>query len=230
MGKEKEKAYMDTYNTLGLGSDNDDDDDDSENEDGEDSEEVEKEDDEEMAIGGNTTANKRQKIDQSAEEENDDGKEVKEKKDNNPSKKKNKTTSTKSFQDEMTKNQFGGTVCVTTTYGIPEDSDDEELRDHENEMSKKNGIDEQQRSYNSVEYYLKGVKETCGSKKRDAKHHKGLYNKGKYGAASMPGIAKGKDFKIASMALRKANSGRDFSSVNTGGGGKRGKGRHGRKK
>ena len=37
----------------------------------------------------------------------------------------------------------------------------------------------------------------------------------------MPGIAQGKDFKIASMALRKANAGRDFSKV---------KGRRGRKK
>ena len=220
--KEKEKEYIDTYKSLGVGSDNDDDDDD----DGDNNDEEEEVEDveEEMAIGGNTT-NKKQKINKSTED--DDDEEMKEKKDNKTSKKRN--TSTTSFQDEITKNQFGGAVCVTTTMGFPEDSDDEELRDYENEMSKKKNIDREQRSYNSVDYYLKGVKETCNSKKKDAKGHKGLYNKGKYGGSNMPGIAKGKDFKIVSMALRKANAGRDFSSVNTGGG-KRGKGRQGKKK
>merc|ERR1711862_522885 len=108
-----------------------------------------------------------------------------------------KSTSLHRKDEIVTKNQFGGEeVCVTTTYGIPEDSEEEELLNYEKEMSKKTGVDEEQRSFGSVQYYLKGIKETCGgTKKKDdgLKKHKGLYHKEKY-------------FKIALMALREANS------------------------
>jgi len=134
------------------------------------------------------------------------------------------------LQDEVvTKNRFGGEeICVTTTYGIPEDSEEEELLNYEKEMSKKTGVDEEQRSFGSVQYYLKGIKETCGGTKKKgdgSKKHKGLYHKGKYGAQNMQGIAKGKDFKIASMALRKANASSGGVGVK-----RKGKGRHSKKK
>ena len=112
--KEKEKAYLDTYNALGLNDDDEVSD-----------KEITR--DEERVRNSKKQKYDSESGDQSCVEEESVLKE---------------NTTSKSFQDENTKNQFGGTVCVTITNGIPVDSDDEELEHYETEMAKKTGIDQ----------------------------------------------------------------------------------------
>ncbi|KAL9185342.1 hypothetical protein ACHAXT_003119 [Thalassiosira profunda] len=117
---------------------------------------------------------------------------------------------TTTFRDERTALQFGGTVSVTTTFGIPDDdgdSDDDRAffarathgADH---------IDDAQRKAGHVKSYIAEVKGTLGHKKKGG--HSGG-RKGQHGASSMKGMAKGGDLKYAKKALAKfkAKGGKD---------------------
>jgi len=104
------------------------------------------------------------------------------------------------FEDESTQNQFGGQVIVTTSYGLPDDSDDEAVK------PKGNNIDMEQRYAGSVKKYVDRLK-----KKMPAKGAKFTNNnssakagkKGKHGAEGMIG-GNSKDLKMAKKTLVRA--------------------------
>ena len=128
------------------------------------------------------------------------------------------------YSDANTTNQFGGSVIVTTTYGIPsdEESDDPDLQGI---VSNKPHIDEEQKYAGNVTKYMKQVRSNLPSKKRKREQMGGGggHRKGKHGAADMKGMGSGTDLKMAKKVLGRA--------AEKGGGIERGgkKGKKGRK-
>ena len=111
----------------------------------------------------------------------------------------------KTYNDAETTNQFGGSVIVTTTYGIPSDdeSDDPDLQGI---VSNKPHIDEAQKYAGNVKKYMTQVRSNLPSKKRkrEVMGGGGGHRKGKHGAADMKGMGSGTDLKMAKKALGRA--------------------------
>ena len=133
----------------------------------------------------------------------------------------------KTYDDAETTNQFGGSVVVTTTYGIPSD-DDSDDPDLQGIVSNKPHIDEAQKYAGNVKKYMSQVRSNLPSKKRkrEVMGGGGGHRKGKHGAADMKGMGSGTDLKMAKKALgRAADKGGGMER-----GGKRGKkGKKGRR-
>ena len=111
----------------------------------------------------------------------------------------------KTYNDAETTNQFGGSVIVTTTYGIPSD-DDSDDPDLQGIVSNKPHIDEAQRYAGNVKKYMSQVRSNLPSKKRkrEVMGGGGGHRKGKHGAADMKGMGTGTDLKMAKKALGRA--------------------------
>ena len=111
----------------------------------------------------------------------------------------------KTYNDAETTHQFGGSVIVTTTYGIPSDdeSDDPDLQGI---VSNKPHIDEAQKYAGNVKKYMTQVRSNLPSKKRkrEVMGGGGGHRKGKHGAADMKGMGSGTDLKMAKKALGRA--------------------------
>ncbi len=123
------------------------------------------------------------------------------------------------FEDAATQNQFGGQVIVTTSFGLPSDSEDES--DLKKSSTKKR--DDQQVYAGSVQKYMDQLKKNLPSTKKHTQQKGG--KKGKHGAASMIG-GSGKDLKMAQRTLSRveAKKGKGGGSESRGKG-KKGKGR-----
>ena len=120
------------------------------------------------------------------------------------------------YEDESTQNQFGGQVIVTTSFGIPDDSDDEA-----NAATKQKTVDVEQRYAGNVKRYMyrlikkmpqKGAKFTQG---RSAK-------KGQNRAEKMIG-GNAKDLKMAQKTLMRVQGGKRGRGGGEENGGKKGK-------
>lgn len=133
----------------------------------------------------------------------------------------------KTFQDEHTAHQFGGSVSVTTTFGIPPDDDDED--DLTNSKAqfyarKQHGpghVDEAQKLAGNFRNYIANVKGTLGSKKKSAGRLGG--RKGQHGASTMKGMGNAASLKMAKKTLakfKKGGKGGDDERIRGGGGGK----------
>mmetsp|Transcript_3361 Transcript_3361/g.3917 ORF Transcript_3361/g.3917 Transcript_3361/m.3917 type:complete len:269 (+) Transcript_3361:61-867(+) len=118
------------------------------------------------------------------------------------------------FEDAATQNQFGGQVIVTTSYGLPSDSEDEDDLKKPNKKKR----DDQQVYAGSVQKYMDQLKKNLPSTKKHTQQKGG--KKGKHGAASMIG-GSGKDLKMAQRTLSRVEA----RKGNGGGSGKKGKGR-----
>jgi len=132
---------------------------------------------------------------------------------------------TDTFEDVVTRDHFGGSVVVTTTFGVPSDDEDDEDGDRmlrERSHKSKKGIDSEQRYAGSVKKYFDELKGNMPAKKRkdyDQRQFHPTGKKGRHGAATMKGMGTGTDVKMARKALARAEQ--------KGGGGRkrRGKGR-----
>mmetsp|Transcript_9901 Transcript_9901/g.18617 ORF Transcript_9901/g.18617 Transcript_9901/m.18617 type:complete len:274 (+) Transcript_9901:163-984(+) len=104
------------------------------------------------------------------------------------------------FADESTKEQFGGDVIVTTSYGIP--SDDESAdREALGQGKSKKGVDIQQRFAGNVKRYMDQIRKQLPSKKAKlTRNVKGGGKKGQHGAEKMIG-GNAKDIKLAKKTL-----------------------------
>jgi hypothetical protein len=129
---------------------------------------------------------------------------------------------TRTFQDERTTRLFGGSVSVTTTFGIPSDDDDEDGPTSDEFYARKEHgpghVDEAQKRAGDVTNYMTAVKGTMGSKKRGTSsagggggRHGG--RKGQHGASTMKGMGNASTLKMAKRTLAK------FKSSKKGGGG-----------
>lgn len=111
----------------------------------------------------------------------------------------------KTYSDANTTSQFGGSVTVTTTYGIPsdEESDDPDLQGI---VSNKPHLDEEQYYAGNVKRYMSQVRSNLPNKKRKREQMGGGggHRKGKHGAADMKGMGSGTDLKMAKRALGRA--------------------------
>ncbi|KAL3787454.1 hypothetical protein ACHAW5_008992 [Stephanodiscus triporus] len=153
---------------------------------------------------------------------------------------------TRTFRDERTTRMFGGSVSVTTTFGIPSDDDDDDdvgrgRRSDEFYAREEHGpghVDEAQRLAGDVANYMTAVKGTMGSKKRGASssgggggggRHGG--RKGQHGASTMKGMGNASTLKMAKRTLakfkssKKSGGGGDDDRIRGGGKGKKGRGR-----
>lgn len=138
------------------------------------------------------------------------------------------------FEDDMTKEQFGGDVIVTTCYGLPsdesDDADDESGTCPSGQNKKKTkGIDVQQKLAGNVKTYMEQIKKQMPSKKVKFSRNARGGKKGQHGAEKMIG-GNAKDIKLAKKTLSrieasgsvvKKKRGRDDRQG--GGGGKKGK-------
>ncbi|KAL3816644.1 hypothetical protein ACHAXA_000822 [Cyclostephanos tholiformis] len=129
---------------------------------------------------------------------------------------------TRTFQDERTTRLFGGSVSVTTTFGIPLDDDDEDSPAGDEFYARKEHgpghVDEAQKRAGDVANYMTAVKGIMGSKKRGTSaagggggRHGG--RKGQHGASTMKGMGNASSLKMAKRTLAK------FKSSKKGGGG-----------
>jgi ribosomal RNA-processing protein 17 len=113
------------------------------------------------------------------------------------------------YHDEVTRDQWGGEVIVTTSTRFPgtsddedddDDNDDAEAKKRAKKKPKRMTVDEEQEYAGNVEKYLAEVKSKLPSmrkKKKDAqKKHKGVH-----GASNMKGVSGPADMKIAKRAL-----------------------------
>ena len=129
------------------------------------------------------------------------------------------------FKDDKTRSQFGGLVSVTTTYGMPEDDDsvtDDRHDFYSRETHDSSHVDEAQKQAGNVNSYISKVKGTMGSKK---KHQKSGGRKGTHGASTMKGMGNANEMKMAKKTLAKYKAKRGKNDRETGGKGKRRKGR-----
>jgi hypothetical protein len=147
---------------------------------------------------------------------------------------------TRTFQDERTTRLFGGSVSVTTTFGIPFDDDDEDGPTSDEFYARKEHgpghVDEAQKRAGDVSNYMTAVKGTMGSKKRGTSsagggggRHGG--RKGQHGASTMKGMGNASTLKMAKRTLakfkssKKGGGGGDDDRARGGGKGRKGKGR-----
>ena len=132
----------------------------------------------------------------------------------------------KTYSDANTTSQFGGSVIVTTTYGIPSD-DESDDPDIQGIVSNKPHIDEAQWYAGNVKKYMSQVRSNLPDKKRKREQMGGGggHRKGKHGASDMKGMGSGTDLKMAKKALGRAASAEKGGGMDRGGGkkGKRGK-------
>ncbi|KAL7425316.1 hypothetical protein ACHAXH_005844 [Discostella pseudostelligera] len=143
----------------------------------------------------------------------------------------------KTFQDEHTANQFGGSVSVTTTFGIPSDDDEDgDIDDLTNPKSqfyarKQHGpghVDEAQKLAGNFRNYISDVKGTMGSKNKSTGRQAG--RKGQHGASTMKGMGNAASLKMAKKTLAKFKKGGkrgDDERIRGGSGGGKGKKRKG---
>jgi len=134
------------------------------------------------------------------------------------------------YSDANTTSQFGGSVIVTTTYGIPSD-DESDDPDIQGIVSNKPHVDEEQRYAGNVKKYMSQVRSNLPNKKRKREQMGGGggHRKGKHGASDMKGMGSGTDLKMAKKALGRA-AGQDRAGGGMDRGGKKGKrGKKGRR-
>ncbi len=118
----------------------------------------------------------------------------------------------KTFEDDHTAHQFGGSVSVTTTFGIPPDDDDDD-DDITNSRAqfyarKQHGpghVDEAQKLAGNFRNYIANVKGTLGSKKKSTGRQGG--RKGQHGASTMKGMGNAASLKVAKKTLAKFKKG-----------------------
>eukprot|EP00588_Corethron_pennatum_P008534 CAMPEP_0194267458 /NCGR_PEP_ID=MMETSP0169-20130528/1946_1 /TAXON_ID=218684 /ORGANISM="Corethron pennatum, Strain L29A3" /LENGTH=267 /DNA_ID=CAMNT_0039008291 /DNA_START=102 /DNA_END=901 /DNA_ORIENTATION=+ len=102
--------------------------------------------------------------------------------------------------------RFGGCVVVTTTPGLPPDSDDEanaryvELRDA---MAQRKGVDADQRKLNSATAYTRALEGSLPGKKKSQKKWSG---KGMHGAQHMKGMGGATGVKSAKKVLSRVSA------------------------
>lgn len=144
----------------------------------------------------------------------------------------------KTYQDEHTAHQFGGSVSVTTTFGIPpEDDDEDDLTNSKAQQfyaRKQHGpghVDEAQKLAGNFRNYIANVKGTLGSKKKAAGRQGG--RKGQHGASTMKGMGNAASLKMAKKTLAKfkkgGKAGGEDERIRGGSGGGKGKKRKGRR-
>ncbi len=129
------------------------------------------------------------------------------------------------YSDANTTSQFGGSVIVTTTYGIPSD-DESDDPDIQGIVSNKPHVDEEQRYAGNVKKYMSQVRSNLPNKKRKREQMGGGggHRKGKHGASDMKGMGSGTDLKMAKKALGRAAISEKGGGMDRGGKkGKRGK-------
>lgn len=110
-----------------------------------------------------------------------------------------KTAEVQLYEDNYTRNKWGGEVIVTTTTDFPSDDDDGDVvRGAAMSIS----TDKAQEFSGKVERYINELKGKLPSSKRDARrHNQPTMTKGKHGALNMPGIGGDKNLKIAKKML-----------------------------
>ena len=131
----------------------------------------------------------------------------------------------KTYSDANTTSQFGGSVIVTTTYGIPSD-DESDDPDIQGIVSNKPHIDEAQWYAGNVKKYMSQVRSNLPDKKRKREQMGGGggHRKGKHGASDMKGMGSGTDMKMAKKALKMGRAAEKGGGMDRGGKkGKRGK-------
>jgi hypothetical protein len=101
---------------------------------------------------------------------------------------------------------FGGhKVIVSTSYGLPEDSDEEADKNALASRGKKSkGIDVEQRHAGSVKRYIAALKGKPAKNLKAGK--KNVARKGKHGASNMVGIGGAANLKLARKTLAKAET------------------------
>jgi hypothetical protein len=99
---------------------------------------------------------------------------------------------------------YGGQqVIVRTTFGLPEDSDEEADKNALARREKKsNGVDMEQRHAGSVKRYIAALKGKSGNKLKSS-NKKHVARKGKHGASNMAGIGGAANLKMARKTLAK---------------------------
>ena len=133
---------------------------------------------------------------------------------NSESEKDDKITTT-AYDDQVTQDQWGGNVIVTTSTKIPgEDSDDEsESQIQITRKPKKRAVDEAQQYAGNVDKFMNQLKGNMPSKKKA--NHK-TPRGGKHGATGMKGMGAG-DIKIAQKALAKSKAKSGKTRIRKGG-------------
>ena len=121
------------------------------------------------------------------------------------------------FQDEHTTTQFGGLVSVTTTFGIPDDEDDDSIEFFKREPHGKSHIDTEQKKAGDVNTFMEQVKSKMPKKNSGKRGGK----KGQHGASTMSGMGHSATLKMAQKTLKKFKA-RDGGG--RGGGNERGAG------
>ena len=131
------------------------------------------------------------------------------------------------FQDEHTTTQFGGLVSVTTTFGIPDDDEDDDSIDfYKREKHGKDHVDTEQKRAGDVNNFMAEVKSKMNGNKSSKKSGKHGGKKGQHGASTMKGMGSAATLKMAQKTLRKFKA-RDGGR---GGGHERGGGKGGKKR
>lgn len=125
-------------------------------------------------------------------------------------------TKVETYGDQLTQNQFGGQVIVTTSFGLPDDSDDEA-----NAAPKQKTVDVEQRYAGNVKRYMDQLMKKMpqkGAKFTQSKSAK----KGQHGAEKMIG-GNAKDLKMAQKTLMRVEGGKRGRGGGDEKGGKKGK-------
>ena len=135
------------------------------------------------------------------------------------------------FQDSLTKDQFGGQVVVTTTFGLDSDDDNDEnisVQDGDvgSSTERKKNCDEEQKFAGSVQKYMSQLKGNLPSKRQKFQSNRGtIGKKGKHGAEGMKGMGSASDLKLAQKTLDKFRNGKKGRATEAGVRGKNKKGR-----
>ncbi|GMI55880.1 hypothetical protein ScalyP_jg7406 [Parmales sp. scaly parma] len=130
------------------------------------------------------------------------------------------------YTDSSTVQNFGGDVTVEVSYGVPEDSDDEEeaklLNSRIREPPTKGTNDSEQHYAGNVERYMKEI-QSKGLPSKKRKEGKQVWKgKGQHGAQDMKGMGGGGGVKMAKKLMGRFETKVDDSKKGKGGG-KKGK-------
>jgi ribosomal RNA-processing protein 17 len=135
-------------------------------------------------------------------------------------------TKVHTYGDQVTQNQFGGQVIVTTSFGIPSDDSGDEAK----AAPKEKAVDMEQRYAGNVQRYYDKLKKNLPPKGAKFTQGRGA-KKGQHGAEKMIG-GNAKDLKMAQKTLSRVQGGSSGGKGGRGGGdekggkkGKKGKGR-----
>uniref|UniRef100_A0A7S1BBF4 Uncharacterized protein n=1 Tax=Corethron hystrix TaxID=216773 RepID=A0A7S1BBF4_9STRA len=135
------------------------------------------------------------------------------------------------FSSAPVHDQFGGNVVVTTTPGLPSDSDDDataRYKELRKSMARRKNVDVHQRELNTHIPYMKKLEGSLPGKKKSA--GKKWSGKGMHGAQGMKGMGGAVGVKAAKKILSRASAKQGgISGTDDGGRGKKGGKRGGKR-